>query len=166
LDLHTHPFEAMGFPEVNVDSVKKIVEVARLRGLHGLAVTEHGNKDYGFRAKEICDRYFHPFQIIAGWEIEATPQVHIIELFVPHRVWRILAHPFLDIDYTPFLRGVDAVETLNKQHRGIISFELLQTVDVLGLKPIGVSDAHRLEDIGYYWVDIDFWEEAHRRGGR
>ena len=39
----------------SVDLVRKIVEKVKNRGLDGIAITEHDDKEYGFLVKKIVD---------------------------------------------------------------------------------------------------------------
>jgi hypothetical protein len=57
LDLHTHCSEATCVYTPTVDVVKKIVSAARAKGLDGIGITEHYNKAYGFKVREIVDRF-------------------------------------------------------------------------------------------------------------
>jgi hypothetical protein len=61
LDLHTHVFEEF-FPIapnlITVNSVRRLVEKVKSAGLDGIAVTEHNNKEFGYRVKEIVDSQF------------------------------------------------------------------------------------------------------------
>ena len=74
LDLHTHIWEAFNFQPPSVEIARKVVEQIRSRGIDGIAVTDHNNKDWSFEFKEIVDRHF-PGEviIIPGWEIEVRP---------------------------------------------------------------------------------------------
>ena len=74
LDLHTHCLEALR-TKPTVDAVRQIVDAVKAKGLDGLAITEHWNKDYGFRAKEILEEHF-PGEIVLIPGQEITPCDH------------------------------------------------------------------------------------------
>jgi len=50
--------EATGDFIPRVETVKKIIEQIKKKGLSGVAVTEHCNKDYGFRVKPTFNTLF------------------------------------------------------------------------------------------------------------
>ncbi|KYH36514.1 MAG: hypothetical protein AYL29_013330 [Candidatus Bathyarchaeota archaeon B24] len=186
LDLHVHT-------RLSLDSVitlDEAVEEAKVKGLHGLALTEHGrpSKVKGF-VKGIL--------IIPGLE-ETTPLGHILVLGIDR--WRfkpgrkpldtvleeaerlgavtVFAHPFPRTLMTSFMSwvsglGLDAVEVLNS---GDLFFPISSRVNLslaskLGIPMTAGSDSHIPRTIGYAYtvveaesMSIDDVLEAIRKG--
>ena len=171
LDLHTHVWEAFNFQPPSVEIAGKVVEQIKSRGIDGIAVTDHNNKDWAFEFKEIVDRRF-PGEviIIPGWEIEVRPpqnpfdEYQISELFLDDgSVFRIYAHPGY---YSPNIiieEGVHAIEVDNYIHNWHIRKPLVaQIAQAHDLMLVEVSDAHNLENIGLRYTEVEM-DELRRR---
>ena len=171
LDLHTHVWEAFNFQPPSVEIAGKVVEQIKSRGIDGIAVTDHNNKDWAFEFKEIVDRRF-PGEviIIPGWEIEVRPpqnpfdEYQISELFLDDgSVFRIYAHPGY---YSPNIiieEGVHAIEVDNYIHNWHIRKPLVtQIAEAHDLMLVEVSDAHNLENIGLRYTEVEM-DELRRR---
>lgn len=154
IDAHTHPFEAMRTMPT-VASVGRIVAMAKRRGLNAIAVTEHEDVNYGWKAHLIAKRYYPDILVIPGVE-RAYGEFHVVELYFPdHGCFRILAHPHRD----PAGRipvPIHAVEVHNGARGEIpLGHELARRY---GWLPFRTSDAHRLEDIGRAYTEIELHE--------
>ena len=171
LDLHTHVWEAFNFQPPSVEIAGKVVEQIKSRGIDGIAVTDHNNKDWAFEFKEIVDRRF-PGEviIIPGWEIEVRPpqnpfdEYQISELFLDDgSVFRIYAHPGY---YSPNIiieEGVHAIEVDNYIHNWHIRKPLVaQIAEAHDLMLVEVSDAHNLENIGLRYTEVEMGELRRR----
>jgi len=168
LDLHTHPFEALRFPNPPIETyVGRIADAIRRKGIDGIAITEHGHVPralwYGLHASDRASRYYSDISIIAGVENDAGNGVHIIDLFVPDeknrmRIYRILAHPSRSPErYVKWLPHIDFIEVENLQHKaGKVDEALLKKALDMGVQPIRVSDAHSLDRIGDLWTEVEF----------
>jgi len=139
--------------------VDKIIAQIRAKGLHGIAITDHWDKDYGFRVKEIVEQSFNnEVLIIPGWEIDIG-QRQEVELFLPNgATFRFLAHPGYPINsYT--IENVQGIEIENALHNWHIDKERVRALaeehDLLLLKN---SDAHSIEWIGRCYNEIDLEE--------
>ena len=160
LDLHTHPFEAMGFPTPSIDTVARIVKQVKRRGLDGIAVTEHGTPFYGFKAAEIAKEYFPEVIIIPGCEFDVDgigppTRRQVVELYVDNVVFRFQAHPFDERpEILSMCQGIEIKNYLHKDMNGKLAMQLASKFNLL---PLRNSDAHRLEDIGRYYniISID-----------
>lgn len=137
----------------------KIIAQIRAKGLHGIAITDHWDKDYGFRVKEIVEQSFNnEVLIIPGWEIDIG-QRQEVELFLPNgATFRFLAHPGYPINsYT--IENVQGIEIENALHNWHIDKERVRALaeehDLLLLKN---SDAHSIEWIGRCYNEIDLEE--------
>lgn len=166
IDLHTHCLEATGDSIPKVESVKKIIYHIKQRGIHGIAVTDHDNKDYGFRVKEIADKYF-PGEviIIPGQEIHLHRE-HVVELFLhDNSIFRFCAHPFFGSGFESFLskegKNIHAIELMNAawQLQEDRVREVAREYDLFLLEN---SDAHSLNEIGLHYNDLDL-EELYKR---
>jgi histidinol phosphatase-like PHP family hydrolase len=163
LDLHTHCFEAMNFPNPTVDRVKEIITAVKDRGLDGIAVTEHNDKAYGYKTREIVDRYFGgEILIIPGQEVDAR-LLQIVELYLPSEVtFRFIAHPGY-----PYIQDISCciddsihgIEFRNPLHdRSIDSPRIKELAEKHGLLLLTNSDAHNLNNIGHYYNEIEIEE--------
>jgi histidinol phosphatase-like PHP family hydrolase len=151
LDLHTHPFEALGFPSPSIDTVARIVRQVKRAGLDGIAITEHGESSYGLRAAEIAREYFPEVMIIPGVELEVggigpATHRHVVELYLGDRVFRFQVHLY---DERPeILSTCQGIEVRNHLHKGMDEDLAMRLALKFNLLPLRNSDAHRLEEIG------------------
>ena len=151
LDLHTHPFEALGFPSPSIDTVARIVRQVKRAGLDGIAITEHGESSYGLRAAEIAREYFPEVMIIPGVELEVggigpATHRHVVELYLGDRVFRFQVHLY---DERPeILSTCQGIEVRNYLHKGMDEDLAMRLALKFNLLPLRNSDAHRLEEIG------------------
>ena len=159
LDLHTHCGEATCLYTPTVDVVKKIVAAARAKGLDGIGITEHYNKAYGFKVREIVDQHF-PGQllVIPGQEIDKG-KLHLVELFLPGKLtFRFVGHPGYprvenfasEIDHT-----IHGIELRNPTHDDEMDqVAIRKAARQHNLLLLQNSDAHFLSDIGKYYNEI------------
>jgi histidinol phosphatase-like PHP family hydrolase len=174
LDLHTHVGEATGMEPVSVAVAERIIQQIKSRGIDGIGITDHHNKDYAFAFKELVDTHFpNEVIIIPGWEINVRPsqspfdEYHMGELFLSGesgtRVFRSYCHPGY---YTPNViieDGVQAIEIANANHNWHIRKKMVEEIaSNLGLLLFEVSDAHNVEDIGSSYTEVDL-DELYRR---
>lgn len=166
IDLHTHCLESTGDSIPKIETVKKIVERIKERGLDGIAVTDHDKKDYGFRVKEIVDLHF-PGEaiIIPGQEISLHRQ-HVVELFLDQNaVFRFLAHPFFGSNFDTFLKEegdkIHGVEIKNGAWQ-LQEARIEALAEEYNLIIFENSDAHSIREIGYHYNEIDL-EELYER---
>ena len=165
LDLHTHCFEAESIisPQlVTVSVVEKIISCVLAKGLDGIAITEHHNKDFGTVAKMIISRQCNDqIMIIPGWEI-FLQSVHVVELFLPaDRVFRFLPHPiYLDYLERSFdFSQVQAIEIKNYHYDQFLDKPRIKAIaEKYVLLLLSNSDAHELTDIGYHYNEISLEE--------
>ena len=158
LDLHTHPFETMGFPEPTIETVERIVKAIRRSGIDGIAITEHENREYGFKASKIASKHFKDVIIVPGWEVtvsEDGPEQarQIVEIFLDDgNVFRFQAHPQDERGY--ILRFCHEIEVYNSLHREVDTRFAERLAKRYGLLPLRNSDAHILERIGSCFNEI------------
>ncbi|MBI4641189.1 MAG: PHP domain-containing protein [Candidatus Tectomicrobia bacterium] len=158
LDLQTHCFESMGYAKPTVETVGKIVNMVKARGLDGIAITEHGKNDYGFKAKEIADHYFpHEIILIPGQEVMTSDGQEVVELFLPNgAIFKFLSHP-----ESPFrLYGdLGGIEIDNLMHNQYINKKAVQVAaEKYGLLLLRNSDAHILSHIGTFYNELTLEE--------
>ncbi len=171
LDLHTHIWEAFNFQPPNESMAEKVVGQIKARGIDGIAITDHHNKDWAFEFKDLVERCFPGEVIIVpGWEIEVRPsqnpfaEYQVAELFLSGgSTFRSYCHPGY---YSPEIiieDGIHAIEIDNYIHNWHIRkqqvAELAQAHDLLILE---VSDAHILENIGLRYTELEL-DELYRR---
>jgi hypothetical protein len=175
LDLHTHPVLALkeslgikGIRDINKEVALAIVKAVKKAGLNGIAITEYNNFNHGWvAALEIMDHFPREnLVILPGSEIECNGQ-HYLQIYVPDyyrrrlpffkgKEWFLtLAHPGyyqpLDMSQTGQIE-IDAVEEVS------LHGEFSPAGRIAGEKSISLirtSDAHRLEDIGRYYIEVE-----------
>lgn len=163
LDLHTHCGEATSLYTPTLDIVKRIVAAAKARALDGIAITEHYNRAYGYKVKEIVEQQFHDeLLIIPGQEIDKGP-LHVVVLYLPDdTTFRFIAHP----GYPPVKDLASAIddaihglEVRNPTHDDEIDADLVRRLaEERQLLLLSNSDAHFLSDIGKYYTEIELEE--------
>jgi len=160
LDLHTHCGEATSLYTPTLAVVKDIVNAVQSRGLDGIAITEHYNRLYGYKVKEMVEQQLNSdVLIIPGQEIDKG-HLHVVLLYLPGDLtFRFVAHPGYppvqdlasELDDT-----IHGLEMNNPMHDDEIDRDLVQRIaadrDLILLRN---SDAHFLSDIGRYYNDID-----------
>ena len=169
LDLHAHCFEALGSPQPSREAVGRIVDAIKEKGLDGIAITEHGNKSYGFETRDIVKRFFHDeVLIIPGQELHMhfTP---VVVLYLPgDLVFRFIAHPGSPLFPEEHLDDVHGIEIQNGNQD--IDRERVEAVaQKHNLLLLSNSDAHLLERLGLYYNELEIDELCSRvergRGG-
>ena len=163
LDLHTHVWEASGFQPPNLEWATKVVRQIKAKNIDGIAITEHRNREQSFTYKRIFDEHF-PGQILVfpGWEREEHPvgnhfaSYEVGEFLLPNGcVFRNYCHPGRP-SRSIEIQGVQSIEIDNKLHNWHIDKARVREVAAEhGLLLTMVSDAHRLEDIGTNYVEVD-----------
>ena len=68
LDLHTHIWEVFNFQPPSVSIAEKVVAQIKARGIDGIGITDHNNKEWAFEFREVVEHYFPgKATIIPGW---------------------------------------------------------------------------------------------------
>jgi len=128
----------------------------KAKGLDGIAITEHYDKDYGFKVKDIVEESFNnEVLIIPGWEIDIR-QRQEVELFLPNgSTFRYLAHPGFPMNsYT--VENVQGIEIENALHNWHIDKQRVRELaEEHNLLLLSNSDAHSIEWIGRFYNEID-----------
>lgn len=168
LDLHTHCGEATFSSEPTVEIVEKIVDAIKAKGLDGIAVTEHYNRAYGYKVKEIVEHYFNnEVLIIPGTEIGVGAQ-EVVELYLPcGATFRFLVHPFFSAFYSEsHLEKIDnlhGIEIDNSMHNWEMDKQRIRTfAEKHDLLLLSNSDAHHLSEVGIYYNEVDLDELSRR----
>jgi PHP family Zn ribbon phosphoesterase len=160
LDLHTHCGEATSLYTPTLAVVRDIVNAVKASHLDGIAVTEHYNRVYGRKVKEMVEQHFNnEIIIIPGQEIDKG-RLHVVLLYLPDDLtFRFVAHPGyppvddLEAELDDTIHGI---EINNPTHDDEIDKELVQRVAAdHRLVLLRNSDAHFLSDIGRYYNEID-----------
>ena len=166
LDLHTHIWEGSGFQKPNREWAEKVVRQANAMGIHGIAITEHRAWEPAFAYKELIEKHF-PGQLLIfpGWEIEVRPKNNYFEeyqvgefLLPNNRVFRNYCHPGYPSP-TIEIENVQSIEIDNLLHNWHIDKARVEEIArEHGLLLVKASDAHRLEDIGTNYIEVDLEE--------
>lgn len=162
LDLHTHCGEATSLYTPNLDIVKRIVSAAKAKGLDGIGVTEHYNRTYGYKVRELVEQLDDDLLIIPGQEIDKG-LLHVVVLYLPDDLtFRFIAHPgyppVTDLD-SLIDDSFHGIEIGNPLHDDEMDQEMIREIakkhDLLLLTD---SDAHFLSDVGKYYNEITIEE--------
>jgi len=169
LDLHTHCFEATHIPQpqlVTPSVVSEIITSMKSKGLDGIAITEHYNKEFGFVMQEIVSKHFdNQIVIIPGHEIYYHGY-HLVELFLPdNTIFRFLPHPIysevLERNYD--FSEIHGIEIDNHSYGQDIDKPRIRAIaEKYNLLLLSNSDAHDLNNIGHYYNEIDLDDLIHR----
>ena len=165
LDLHTHVWEAFNFVPPSVEIAEKVVNQIKSKGIDGIGITDHHNKDWGMEFRELVEKNF-PGQvtILPGWEIEVRPEANpfaeyqVAELFLPDGggVFRTYCHPGY---YSPEILiepDIHAIELDNYIHNWHIRKDQVAEIATQhNLMLMEVSDAHNLENIGLRYTEVE-----------
>lgn len=160
LDLHTHCGEATSLYTPTPAVVQDIVNAVKSRNLDGIAITEHYNRLYGHKVKDMVEQMFNnEILIIPGQEIDKG-RLHVVLLYLPGDLtFRFVAHPgyppvedlVSELDDT-----IHGLEINNPMHDDEIDQELVRRIAAdRALLLLRNSDAHFLSDIGRYYNDIE-----------
>jgi len=175
LDLHTHPVLALkeslgikGIRDINKEVALAIVKAVKKAGLNGIAITEHNNFNHGWvAALEIMDHFQgENLIILPGSEIECNGQ-HYLQIYVPDyyrrripffkgKEWFLaLAHPGY---YQPLDTGQTGQIDIDAVEEASLYGEFAPASQIAGGQNVPIirtSDAHRLEDIGRYYIEVE-----------
>ena len=167
LDLHTHCGEATSLYTPNLDIVKRIVAAVKARGLDGIGITEHYNRTYGYKVREMVEHELNnEIVIIPGQEMDKG-SLHMVVLYLPDDItFRFIAHPGYPPvrDLASHIDGsIHGIELKNPLHYDEMDEELIREVaEKHNLILLADSDAHFLSDIGQCYNEIDIQELCDR----
>ncbi|MEM3453321.1 MAG: PHP domain-containing protein [Candidatus Hadarchaeum sp.] len=167
LDLHVHT----KYSYDGTCAVEKAVEVAKAKGLNGIAITDHDSISGHWEAKKISK---DGFLVIPGVEVssahghivglginELIPKglsaVETVELIRAQGGIAIAAHPFVPGRHPELVyrANFDAIECLNSRAI-LLSNPLAQRfARKNGLTMVAGSDAHRCDDVGMAYTLVD-----------
>jgi len=171
LDLHTHCYEAT--LSSSIETVKEIINVTKSRGLDGIAITEHGDYNYGYQIKKITEQYFNnDILIIPGQEVYTKYiYVQVIELYLPENAtFRFIAHPYHTQEFINYVTDhsneLHGIEIGNFQHNwemNRIDKQLIRKIaKEHDLMLLTNSDAHLLKDIGQFFNQV-YLDDLYRK---
>lgn len=154
IDLHTHCGEALDNQAPGTRVVAEIIQAVKQRGLDGIAITEHKTFRYGSAVKTVVEAHFPDagIIIIPGREIEFGYGFHVVELQLPNNgVFKFLAHPKKVLENLDGICGIEIENGMN----GVNAAVALEMANKHNLVLLKNSDAHRLEDIGTFYNEIE-----------
>lgn len=191
IDMHLH--EVTHSSDSQID-LHQIVATARRRGLDAICITDHdsmGLRDY---AEEYSRKTGFPIFVgiefftlrgdITAWGIDTYPEFRTsAQDFIDHvkasNGFCVSCHPFRNNqrgleDHLKDVVHLNGVEVLNGSTSLEANRKALRYARELGLKPIGASDAHTLQQIGKFatWLPEkvnnlkDFIAQLHSRPTR
>jgi histidinol phosphatase-like PHP family hydrolase len=176
IDLHTHPIEALreqmgikGIGNINSKVAEAITRAIKAAGLNGIGITEHNNFNHSWVASlEILDNFYKEnLVILPGTEIDYDGQ-QFLRIYIPDHYRRrmpffknqewfhILAHPgyYHILDTSRFKQlSFDAAEEKSLQGDFALAEQISREKDIPVIRS---SDAHKLEDIGSYYAELEY----------
>ena len=170
IDFHTHCLESTGDSVPKISTVREIIFQTKKRGLDGIAITDHDNKDYGFRVKEVADLYFPgEIMIIPGQEVCLHKQ-HVVELyFTDNIVFRFCAHPVFGNLFEEFInkeaKNIHGIEIKNGAWQ-LREDKVKEVADKHNLIMLENSDAHSVNEIGFHYNEINLEDLKNRCNGK
>ena len=167
LDLHSHSwFSFDGFIPPRM-----VVRLAKMRGLSGIAITDHGTIEGGLRALD--EKGDDNFLVIVGTEV-CTEIGDIMGLFLEEEITSreseevvrqihqqggiaIVPHPYdhHGVLFPELVASLDAVEVCNGRVRDYSERVFREMVAPYGLATTGGSDAHLPWEVGQVWTEVD-----------
>lgn len=188
VDMHLHE---KTFSHDSCLSMKEIVDIAKLRGLDAVCITDHddmGMKDQVQEYSEELDfpifvgvEFFSLWGDITAWGIDSIPDHRVeAQTFIDHvnrsGGFCVSCHPFRNNnrgleDNLRRVNGLHGVEVLNGSASMEANRIALRYCRELGLKAIGGSDAHNTVQVAKYvtWLPEkvnnleDFVTQLHSR---
>lgn len=161
-DFHIHS----KFSFDSLQSPKKVVKIATLRGLHGIAITDHNTIKGGVEARRIVNEMKRDLQVIVGEEVR-TEFGDLIGLFLTEEIkskqfdevvdeikeqdgFVVLPHPFKSMNMIPMniIDKLDSIEGLNGRTPSLLNKKAQQIAHKYNVPLIGGSDAHLSREIG------------------
>jgi len=173
IDLHVHSAAS----EDGCSTLDEIIAVARMKGLNGIAITDHDVPMSEPSAREASTK--HSFIVIPG--VEVTTDVGHLLVFLPRREFR-KGMPFMEaVDLSlsdgsavaiphptdPISHGVGepaakaasprgiALETMNASTLTRYNASAARLAERLSLPRIGGSDAHLAKAVGDAWTTVE-----------
>ncbi|MEG2018342.1 MAG: PHP-associated domain-containing protein [Clostridium sp.] len=171
IDLHIHEST---YSSDSFLKLKRIVELAKAKGLDGICITDHDSM--GLKAvaeaysKEINFpifvgvEYFSLQGDITAWGIDSFPDTRVsaqefIDFVQASRGFCIACHPFRNNnrgleENLKTVQGLGGIEVLNGSTDLEANRKALKYCTKLGLQPIGASDGHWESNVGKYvtWI--------------
>lgn len=165
-DLHIHS-------KYSFDSIlepKKIIKVAKKRGLHGVAITDHNTIKGGLEAKKINkDQHFlvivgseisTEISDISGLflskEIKSRNSIEVIEEIKEQGGLVVLPHPYRGHKLSEkIVKRVDAIEVFNARSNKENNKKAVKLAEKYNKPIIAGSDAHFASEIGFAKVYIN-----------
>ncbi len=176
-DLHMH---TRRHSRCSMIDEHKLVDQAVRRGLDGIVITEH---HYQWGEEELTEIYrpeAHPgFRVFAGFEYTSNMGDILVYGLEPHHVVHFVpggppedavkrahdlggvcigAHPTragMGFDERIFTLGLDALEVRSCNMTEAEQRRAVSLAEKAELRPVTFSDAHRLENIGQYSIELD-----------
>ncbi|MDO8725112.1 MAG: PHP domain-containing protein [Candidatus Methanoperedens sp.] len=161
-DFHIHS----NFSFDSILPAKKIIKTAAIRGLQGVAITDHNTIKGGLEARKVVKELKSNLQVIIGEEVR-TEFGDLIGLFLTEEIkskkfdemvdeikeqdgFVILPHPFKSMNLIPMdvLNKLDAIEVLNGRTHPLLNKKAQYIADKHNIPCIGGSDAHLNNEIG------------------
>lgn len=158
-DLHVHT----RYSYDSVQSPRRVLDVARRRGLDGVAITDHDEFEGAREAARLADDLL----VVKGMEVKTDDYDDLLALFVDEPVQSrsftdavaeihdqgglaVLPHPYRKFDSVPdwVLDAVDAVERLNARSKSKWNDAAARLAADRGLPTTAGSDAHTSFELG------------------
>lgn len=158
----------------------QLVDFAARQGLDGIVITEHHYQWAEEELAEIFDPAQHPgFVLLAGFEYTSSMGDVLIYGLEPHHVAQFVpggppedavkrahdlggicigAHPTragMGFDERIFSLGLDALEVRSCNMQEPEQRRAVSLAERCALRPVTFSDAHQLDHVGQYCIEVD-----------
>ena len=175
IDFHTHPVEALkdsmgikGIGNINQEIARKIVKSIKSAGLDGIALTEHNNFNHSWVACLQIREYFRKenLVLIPGTEIDNGDR-RLLQLYIPDNYRRHIPF-FNNKEWFYILARPEYHSPVNNEYLEQYLFDAVEEINLHGEYPVAESisrerkvplirssDAHKLEDIGRIYMEIE-----------
>lgn len=173
VDLHMHARERSG---CSVSGTDQMIQAARAAGLDGMAFSDH-DRLVPSNEMDALRRQNSPFRLFTSIEVTTCEGEHVLVIGLPdrsletkrwtyeelhrftgeHRAYMVLAHPYrfhdpaINVEKFP----PDAIELYSGNIREEIRPRIRQLIDRIGCAAVYFSDAHHVDRIGRYFIDLD-----------
>ncbi|HEW93403.1 hypothetical protein DRN84_00175 [Candidatus Geothermarchaeota archaeon] len=171
LDLHIHTF----YSRDAVNTIDDIIKFARLRGIDGIAITDHNRIDAALKYSKTIDeilvipgievdtRYGHIILLNVHKEPPKTDNLDILKEFAEDENGiMVLAHPYASLftkrkNVETIIHKVHAVEVANASDFKVDT-NFRKLLDLAKRYNIGItagSDSHIPDTIGYAYIEVE-----------
>ena len=158
-----------GVGNINKEVAALIVKAVKAAGMNGIAITEHRNFNHSWvTALEIFDHFQREnLVILPGEELDYQGQ-QFLHIYIPDYYRRRIPF-FKDKEWFTIFAHPGFYNPLEDLHFNGIAYDAVEEESILGHFPLAgqialernipvtrASDAHKLEDIGLFYTELEW----------